>query len=173
MCDWTLDYMRPSFSGNYLAPMSEIVPYKCVHMWCVVSSHLPTLLLPYASVSSSFPRSKPTPHFKPYDMGDQSESTRFRVLFESALQAYEKQTGIMLAEHPLTLQLKSCRSVGSITTLLQDQIPASGDFGGNDKVMTSIRSTISLLSTLSTTAAFDWAVGMVRQVVRCRHVPHL
>jgi hypothetical protein len=120
-----------------------------------------------SSVSSSFPGSEPTPHFKAYDMGDQSGSTRFRVLFESALQAYEKQTGITLAEHPLTLQLQSCRSIGSITTLLQDQIPGSSDSGGNDRVMTSIKSTISLLSTLSTTTAFDWAIGMVRQVLTC------
>jgi hypothetical protein len=100
-------------------------------------------------------------------MGDQSGSTCFRVLFESALQAYEKQTGITLAEHSLTLQLQSCRSIGAITTLLQDQIPVSSDFGGSDRVITSIKSTISLLSTLSTTAAFDWAVGMVRQVPTC------
>jgi hypothetical protein len=94
-------------------------------------------------------------------MGDQS--ARFRVLFESALQVYEKQTGIALAEHPLTLQVQSYRSVGSITTLLQDQMPASSAFGGNDRVMTSIKSTIYLLSTLSTTAAFDWAIDMVRR----------
>jgi len=47
-------------------------------------------------------------------MADQSlaRSARFQVLFESALQAYKKRTGITLAEHPLTVELESCHSRG-------------------------------------------------------------
>ena len=96
-------------------------------------------------------------------MGDQLESTRFRALFESALQTYDEQTGITLAEHPLTVQLRNCRSVGAITSLLQDQIPPSSDLERNHKIMTSIKSTISILATLSTAPAFAWAIGLVRQ----------
>jgi len=94
-------------------------------------------------------------------MSDQSGSIHFRALFESALQAYEAKTGIALPEHPLTLQLRSCYSIESITTFLQDQIRGSSDFRGNDKAMDLVKSTTTILSTLSTTAAFDWAIGLV------------
>ena len=123
----------------------------------------PEPLLLYPSVSS-FILHRELAHFvSTLDMGDQSGSTRFRALFESVLQAYEEQTGIALAEHPLTVRLRNCRSVGSITSLLQDQIPASSDLGRDHRIMTSIKSTISILATLSTAPAFAWAIGLVRQ----------
>ena len=96
------------------------------------------------------------------DMGDQSGSTRFRAPFESALEAYEKKTGITLAEHPLALQLQSCHSVEDITTLVQDQASAFGEFRGKDRIMKSIKSTASILATLSATASFGDAIGLVR-----------
>ena len=102
-------------------------------------------------------------------MGDQSGSTHFRALFESALQEYEKNTGIALAQHPLAIQIRSCRSIESITTLLQDQTRASSDFGGNDRIINSIKSTISLLSALSATTALDWAISLVRQNLLTAH----
>ena len=105
-------------------------------------------------------------------MDDQLGSTRFRALFESALQAYEKQTGITLAEHPLAVRLHSCRSVGSITALLKDQIPAFNDSEGILRLVISLKNTISILSTLSTSAAFDWAIDLVRPKLRL-HFPHL
>ena len=94
-------------------------------------------------------------------MSDQSGSVHFRALFESALQAYEAKTGITLPEHPLTLQLRSCYSIESITTFLQDHIRGSSVFRGNEKAMDLAKSTTTILSTLSTTAAFDWAIGLV------------
>ena len=94
-------------------------------------------------------------------MGDQSGFIRFRALFESALQAYEIETGITLPEHPLTLQLRSCYSIESITTFLQDQIRGSSNFRGNDQVMNLVKNTTTILSALSSTAAFDWAIGLV------------
>jgi hypothetical protein len=105
-------------------------------------------------------------------MGDQSRSTRFRTLFESALQAYENKTGITLANHPLAVQLKSCSSVEAITALLQDQIGASSDSGVNDRIMESIQNTISFLSTLSATTALDWAIDLVCQkaLMACSHI---
>jgi hypothetical protein len=112
---------------------------------------------------NQLPFSKASFIFRTCEMGGQSRSTHFRALFVSALQAYEKQTGITLAEHPLAVQLLSCSSVESITTFLQDQIPASNDLGGCHRIMTSINSTVSILSTLSTATAFDWAIGLVSQ----------
>ena len=98
-------------------------------------------------------------------MDDQSRSTRFRSLFDSALREYKEKTDITLVEHSLAMQLQSCTSVESIITLIQDQIRASSDFGGTDRIMNSIGSTISILSTVSATTAFDWAINMVSQKV--------
>jgi fungal STAND N-terminal Goodbye domain len=99
-------------------------------------------------------------------MGDQSESTSFRALFESAFQAYEKKTGITLAEHPLAMQLQSCHSVESMTALVQDQASAFNEFRGKDRVTKSLKSTLSILIKLSATASLGSAVGLV-----CRKGP--
>jgi hypothetical protein len=53
-------------------------------------------------------------------MGDQLQCSRFRALFESALQDYQKQTGTLLADHPLAHQLQICESVESVTAVLQE-----------------------------------------------------
>lgn len=97
-------------------------------------------------------------------MGDQSGSTRFRALFKSALQAYEDNTGITLAEHPLAIKVQHCPSVEFVTTLLHDQIRAFSAFRGDDRAIKSIKSIISTLSTLSSTTALEWAIDLVRQV---------
>ena len=97
-------------------------------------------------------------------MGDQSGSARLRALFKSALQAYENNTGITLAGHPLAMKVQNCCSVEFVTTLLQDQIRASSAFRGDDRIIKSIKSIISTLSTLSATTALDWAIDLVRQV---------
>jgi len=95
-------------------------------------------------------------------MGDQSSaSTNFRELFESALQTYDKMTGMTLAEHPFSLRLRNCPSVESVIALLQDQVITSSNLRGSDRIMKSIKSTISILSTLSATAALDWATVLV------------
>jgi len=98
-------------------------------------------------------------------MGDQSLCLGFRALFQSALQAYKKTTGISLVEHPLTLQLQNCRSVESIIALLQNQIRASSDFVETDRLKESVTSIISILFGFSATAAFDWVLDLVPQKV--------
>ena len=95
-------------------------------------------------------------------MGDHS-GTRFRARFESALRAYEKNAGVTLAEHPLALQLQSCHTVESITTVIQGQAQAFSGPRGSDTIMTSIKSIVSILTTVSDTASLDDAVGLVRQ----------
>jgi hypothetical protein len=96
-------------------------------------------------------------------MADRSASTRVRALFEFALQAYEKKTGITLTKHPLAVQLQSCHTVESITGLVQDQALAFCEFQGKDRIMKSIKSTVSILTTLSATACLGDAIGLVRQ----------
>jgi hypothetical protein len=92
-------------------------------------------------------------------MSDQSGSSRLRVLFEAALQEYEKQTGIALANHPLAGQLQSCDSVESITAVLYQQIQT---FQGRDKILKPLESVVSVLYKLSATANLGRAIGLVR-----------
>jgi hypothetical protein len=96
-------------------------------------------------------------------MAAQSGSTHFRARFESALQAYQQTTGIILAEHPLTLQIQDLHSVKSITGILENEARASSDILGSDRVVNTIESTVSMLFTLSAAASFDDAIDMVRK----------
>jgi hypothetical protein len=96
-------------------------------------------------------------------MYDQSGSTGFRALFESALQTYEQTTGIRLAEHPLAVQFQSCPTAESIAALVEDQVSAFDQSRGKDSIMTSIKSTLSILNKLSATASLGDAIALVRQ----------
>jgi len=98
-------------------------------------------------------------------MTDQSVSSRLQTLFELALEDYEIQTKISLAKHPLAQKLEDCHSLESITTtLLQDQAGTFGEFRESDRIMKSIRSTVSSLFKLSATAALgDGSIRLVRQ----------
>ena len=99
-------------------------------------------------------------------MGDHSESTSFRALFESAFRAYEKKTGITLAEHPLAMQIQSCHSIESMTALVQDQESAFKEFRGKHRVTKSVKATLSILTKLSATTSLGGAVATV-----CRNGP--
>jgi hypothetical protein len=97
------------------------------------------------------------------DMADHTGFTRFRARFESALEAYRQTTGLTLTEHPLAVQLQSCRSIESITTILTRSARASTSFSAeSDRIITSIKCTVSMLFTLSATASFGDAIGLVR-----------
>jgi len=96
-------------------------------------------------------------------MTDQSVSSRFRTLFESALEDYEIKTKISLEKHPLAQKLENCHSVELITTLLQDQAKTFGESRGKDRITKSIKSTVSFLYKLSATAALGDDLGLVRQ----------
>ena len=96
-------------------------------------------------------------------MADQSGSPRFQALFESALQAYEKKTGVGLAQHPFAVDLQSCLSIDDITTLLQRRAQAFSDFRQRDRMMRAIKNTVSILTQFSNAASPADAVGLVRQ----------
>ena len=95
-------------------------------------------------------------------MTDQSASLPLQALFELALKDYETMTAVSLAEHPLAQKLDDCHSIQSITTLLQDQARPLGEFRGRDRIMKSIRSTVSFLYKLSGTTALGDSIGVVR-----------
>jgi hypothetical protein len=96
-------------------------------------------------------------------MSDQSGLSPFQALFESALQDYENQTGIPLANHPLAERLQDCQSVESVTALLQEQTRAFCKFRGNDRIMNSLKSVVSALSQVSATPALSQAVMVCRR----------
>jgi hypothetical protein len=93
-------------------------------------------------------------------MADQSGSPSFQTLFESALQAYEEKTGVTLARHPLAHQLQSCHSTEEIITLLQGQVQAFEERRRN-KIIKSIKATVSILTPLSAAAFLANDFGLV------------
>jgi hypothetical protein len=96
-----------------------------------------------------------------FDM-DQPSSSPFLDLFNAALQDYENQTGTELVEHPLAKQLESCESVGSITTILQEQTQKFREFRGDDgKLMKSLKSSVDVLCMLSTCTVLGEGIGLV------------
>jgi hypothetical protein len=95
-------------------------------------------------------------------MTDRSGSPHFRALFESALQNYEQKTNITLAKHPIAEELENCHSVESITAILRGQARTPSEFRGNDRMIKSIKSIVSVLCRLSTTATLRDAMGLVR-----------
>lgn len=77
----------------------------------------------------------------------------------SALEAYEKKTGVKLAQHPLAMELQNCDCVDSIMTLLRGQ---AQDFRHGEKIMKSINTIVSILTPLSLVAFLPDTVGLVR-----------
>ena len=94
-------------------------------------------------------------------MSDQPGVSHFQVLFEAALQDYERQTGIILANHPLAEQLQNCSSAAAITAVLQEQARALSEFRESDKIMGSLKNVVSVLSKISATAALGQDFGTV------------
>jgi hypothetical protein len=97
-------------------------------------------------------------------MSDQSSSSHLhlRVLFEAALQDYEKQTGIALAKHPLVDRIQNCNSVESVSAVLHEQTQAFSQFREKDKVLKPLKKAVSVLCKLSATANFGRDIGLVR-----------
>jgi hypothetical protein len=96
-------------------------------------------------------------------MADQSASAHLQSLFESALQDYGVKTGVPLTQHPLAVDLQKCQSVDDITTLLQRQVHAFGDFQERDRMMRAIKTIVSILTPLSGAASLANVVGVVCQ----------
>jgi len=94
-------------------------------------------------------------------MSDQSAS-RFQVLLEAALHDYEKQTGVVLAQHPLAERLQNCDSVESVTSILHEQTQAFSEFRGKDRIMGPLKNALSVLDKLSATANLGQDIGLVR-----------
>jgi hypothetical protein len=94
-------------------------------------------------------------------MNDQSGSSHLRVLFEAALEDYELQTGIDLAEHPLAERLQVCNSVESVTVILREQAQDFRKFREKDKILKPLEKVLTVLHGLSSAADFAQDVGFV------------
>jgi hypothetical protein len=94
-------------------------------------------------------------------MADKSGSAHFQAVFNSALEAYEKKTGVQLAQYPLAMELQNSDCVDSIVTLLRGQ---AQDFRHSEKIMKSINTIVSILTPLSLVAFVPDTVGLVRQM---------
>ena len=101
-----------------------------------------------------------------------SEPTSFRTRVDAALHAYEDTAGVILAEHPLAVELQSCHSVESSTTLLKCKAQSFGDPLAIDRIICPIESIVSMLFALSSTNFGD-ADSLVRRKVmtgsNCQH----
>jgi hypothetical protein len=95
-------------------------------------------------------------------MGDQLGTSRFRVRFESALQAFQQTTSVILAEHPLTVQLQHPHSIEAITAILKYEARVSSGLLGCDGIVKSIESTVAMLFSISSTSSFSDAIVLVR-----------
>ena len=97
-------------------------------------------------------------------MTDQQGSARFQALLESAVQAYERKAGVTLTdwEDSLAMRLQRCHSVDDIATLIQGQAQSFNDFRKRDRIFKSIKTTVSILSPISSVAS---NVDLVRRKV--------
>jgi len=92
-------------------------------------------------------------------------SSRLQLLFDAALQSYEKQTGMKLVNHPLARQLENCHSVNSIMGILQQQArPLSAFPGDGGKVMKLLKQVVYVLNALSTSTTLGEGIGLVRRL---------
>ncbi len=100
-------------------------------------------------------------------MTDRPGSARFQALLESAVRAYEKQAGTTLAYsgNSLAMQLQRCSSADDIATLMQRQAQSFNDFRQHDRIFKSIKTTVSILSPISSVASVADNVGLVRRKV--------
>jgi hypothetical protein len=111
-----------------------------------------TLYSPPPYYSHFHPLPSQRPHsFPTCNMTDHPGSGRFQALLESAVQAYEKKAGVTLAdtEDSLAMRLQRCHSVDDIATLLQGQAQAIDDFQQRDRIFKSMKTTVSILSPIS------------------------
>ena len=117
---------------------------------------------PPARTNAPFQSHSPPPTF---DMSDHSESSHLRVLFQTALDDYEKQTGIELAKHPLAERLEGCNSVEAVTDIIREQAQDFNKFQEQDKVLKPLKKVLTVLhiiSSVPSVADFTQHVGLVR-----------
>ena len=90
-----------------------------------------------------------------------SDQSRLHVLFQTALDDYEKQTGIELAKHPLAERLQYYNSIDSVTDILRDEAQHFKEFQEKDKVLKPLKKVLTILYRLPSAANFAQDAGLV------------
>jgi hypothetical protein len=89
-----------------------------------------------------------------------NNQSRFRALFDSAIQDYERVTGHGLVNHYLTSVFENFDSVESVVAFIQSFGCAGNAI--NIRIQKSLEGTVSVLYTLSNSTAFrNEATGLV------------
>ena len=85
-----------------------------------------------------------------------------KLLFEAALNEFEKRAGTTLVQHQIVDKLVNCESANSVIDILQDQAQAFRKFRGDDgKLMTWLKRTVNVLYSLSMSGLLDEGIGLV------------
>ena len=89
-------------------------------------------------------------------------SPELKLLFETALNEFEKRAGTSLAQHQIVDKLVNCESADSVIDVLQEQAQAFRSFRGDDgKLMTWLKRTVNVLYALSTSDVLAEGIGLV------------
>ena len=90
-------------------------------------------------------------------------TSSYQVIFDNALEAYNKKTKKELRSHSLLPKLQACNSPDAVLTVLRDQIPAyeqsHSTSGTNDELTNWLNPTINVLYSFS--EAIGAGVGLV------------
>ena len=122
---------------------------------------------PLSILSSQYPiltSANSSTHFFHLIMSHPSSSqARLQLLFDAALQSYEKQTGFKLIDHPFARQLESCHTAESVMNILQHQAWSITGFREDDgKSMRSLKRVVHVLHALSTSTTLGEGISLVR-----------
>jgi hypothetical protein len=114
-------------------------------------------------ISSHETYSSPSTHIPSTRNMSSASSSRLQLLFDAALQNYEKQTRMKLVDHPFAKELQNCHSVDSVMEILRQQARALTEFRGDDgKVVKSLKRVVHVVHTLSTSTILGEGIGLVR-----------
>jgi hypothetical protein len=95
------------------------------------------------------------------DMSQPISSTSLKALFSAAIQEYGYQTRTNLVKQTVAKELETCKSVDSITSILQEQAQIFGGIKDDGKIMKSLRSAVDVLYTLSNSSIIGQAIGLL------------
>ena len=76
------------------------------------------------------------------------------MLFQAALDDYEKQTGIELSKHPLAERLQDCNSVEAVTDVIREKAQDLNKFRQKDKVLKPLKNVLTVLHIISSVPSF-------------------
>ena len=81
-----------------------------------------------------------------------ASSSNYQVIFDNAIEAYQKKTKKDLRSHALLPKLESCDSPDAVLAVLKDQIPGFDQSRGTeDRLTTWLNPTIHVLYAFSAT----------------------